>query len=72
MGDDGFLKKLNARCTLFNVFGDTQFLKGAVSKKYHEGDEYLVDIEIRTENQRGESTMPGRATVSLPSKTRWL
>ena len=72
MGDDGFLKKLNARCILFNMFGDTQFLKGAVSKRYHEGDEYLVDIEIRTENQRGENTMPGHAIVSLPSKSRWI
>jgi len=71
MGDDGFLRKLNARCILFNVFGDTQFLKGTVTKKYQEGNEYLVDIEIRTENQRGENTMPGHATVSLPSKFMW-
>jgi hypothetical protein len=69
MGDDGFLKKLNARCILFNVFGDTQFLKGKVAKKYQDGDEYLVEIEIRTENQRGENTMPGHAIVSLPSKS---
>lgn len=72
MGDDGFLKKLNARCTLFNVFGDTQFLKGTIVKKYQQGDEYLVDIGIQTENQRGENTMPGHATVSLPSKSRWI
>ncbi len=71
MGDEGFLKKLSARCIHFNVFGDTQYLKGAVTKKYTEGDEHLVDIEIRTENQRGESTMPGHATVALPSKTTW-
>ena len=72
MGDDGFLKKLDARCKLFNVFGDTQFLSGTVSRKYQEGDEYLVDIEIRTMNQRGENTMPGHGTVSLPSKTKWV
>ena len=72
MGDDGSLKKLNARCILFNVLGDTQFLKGTVVKKYQEGNEYLVDIEIRAENQRGENTMPGLATVSLPSKSRWI
>ena len=72
MGDDGFLKKLNARCILFNVFGDTQFLKGKVARKYQDGGEYLVDIEIRTENQRGENTMPGHATVSLLSKSMWI
>jgi acyl dehydratase len=71
MGDDGFLKKLDARCKLFNVFGDTQFLKGMVTKKYEGENEYLVDIEIRTENQRGENTMPGHATVSLPSRFMW-
>jgi len=72
MGDEGFLKKLNARCILFNVFGDTQFLYGTVSNKWQEGDEYLVEIDIKTVNQRGEETMPGKATVSLPSKVKWV
>ena len=72
MGDEGFLKKLSARCIRFNVFGDTQFIGGTVIKKYQEGDEYLVDVEIKTVNQRGEETMPGKATVSLPSKVRWV
>jgi acyl dehydratase len=72
MGDDGFLKKLSARCIRFNMFGDTQFIGGTITKKYQEGDEYLVDVEIKTVNQRGEETMPGKATVSLPSKVIWV
>jgi len=72
MGDEGFLKKLSARCILFNVFGDTQFVGGSVINKYQEGDEYLVEVEIKTVNQRGEATMPGKATVSLPSKVKWV
>ena len=72
MGDEGILRKLSARCILFNVFGDTQFLHGTVTKKYQEGDEYLVDVEIKTLNQRDELTMPGTATVALPSKVRWV
>ena len=72
MGNDGFLKKLSARCIRFNMFGDTQFIGGTITKKYQEGDEYLVDVEIKTVNQRGEETMPGKATVSLPSKVRWI
>jgi hypothetical protein len=72
MGDEGFLKKLSARCIRFNVFGDTQFVGGKVIEKYQESDEYLVDVEIKTVNQRGEETMPGKATVSLPAKTRWV
>jgi len=72
MGDEGFMKKLSARCILFNVFGDTQFIGGAVAKKWTEGDEYLVEIAIKTVNQRGEETMPGKAVVSLPSKVKWV
>jgi acyl dehydratase len=72
MGDEGFMKKLSARCIRFNVFGDTQFISGTVAKKWVEGDEYLVEIDIKTVNQRGEETMPGKAVVSLPSKVRWI
>ena len=72
MGDDGFLKKLDTRIQLPNIFGDTQWLKGRVGKKYTESDGHLVDIDFHAENQRGESTTPGHATVLLPSRTRWL
>ena len=72
MGDEGFLKKISARCIRFNVFGDTQWVGGTVANKHQEGDEYLVEIEISTLNQRGEQTMPGKALVSLPSKMRWV
>lgn len=72
MGDEGFLRKLSARCIRFNVFGDTQFVGGTVINKYRDGDEYLVDIEIKCINQRGEDIMPGKATVSLPSKVKWI
>jgi hypothetical protein len=54
------------------VFGDTQFVGGTVAKKWTEGDEYLVEIAIKTVNQRGEETMPGKAVVSLPSKVKWV
>ncbi|MBI2832606.1 MAG: MaoC family dehydratase N-terminal domain-containing protein [Chloroflexi bacterium] len=68
MGDDGFVKKLYAEIRRFNVIGDTTWCKGKVTKKYVENGEHLVDIEIRAENQRGEVTAPGWATVQLPSK----
>jgi hypothetical protein len=72
MGDDGFLKRLDARCKLFSVFGDTQTLKRTVVKERQEGDKHLVNIEIRAEDQRGENAMPGRATVSLPLRCAWI
>jgi len=68
MGDDGFITRLYAELRLFNVVGDTTWLKGKVIRKYQEAGDYLVDIECRGENQRGEITMPGRATVALPSR----
>jgi acyl dehydratase len=68
MGDDGFLKRMRAELRLFNVVGDTTWLKGKVTKKYMTEKEHLVDIECWAENQRGEITMPGTATVQLPSK----
>ena len=72
MGDDGFLKKLDAQCRLFNMFGDTQWFYGRVIRKYVEDDEYLVDCDIWAKNQRDENTTPGHATVRLLSRNRWL
>ncbi len=68
MGDDGFLKKHNVELRLFNFIGDTTWCKGKVTKKYIENGEHLVDCDIWAENQRGEVTAPGHATVVLPSR----
>ena len=68
MGDDAFLKRLRVECRRFNVYGDTQWCKGRViGKRVHDGAP-LVDLEIWAENQRGEVTAPGQATVMLPSR----
>jgi hypothetical protein len=67
MGDDGFLKKLNVEIRLPNIIGDATLCKGKVVKKYKEGEEHLVDLEVWAENQRGEITAPGKATVRLRS-----
>jgi len=34
IGDDGFLKRLRVECRRFNVYGDTQWCKGRVVRKY--------------------------------------
>ena len=68
MGDYGFLRRLRGELRRFNVVGDTTWLRGKVTKKYIEGERYLVDIECWAENQRGEVTLPGMVTVILPSK----
>ena len=68
MGNDGFLKRLRGELRRFNIVGDTTWCKGSVSKKYVDNGEHLVDIDCWAENQRGEKTLLGQATVKLPTK----
>jgi len=68
MGDAAFVKRLRAEMRRFNTLGDTTWCRGKVTRKYVKDAHALVDIELRGENQRGEVTTPGVATVVLPSK----
>ena len=68
MGDTAFLKRVRGEMRRFNLVGDTTWCKGKVSRKYVKDGYALVDLEIWAENQRGESSAPGLATVMLPSK----
>ncbi len=68
MGDDAFLWKLRAELRRFYMLGDTLWCKGKVTRKYIDSRKYCVDIECWGENQRGEVTIPGRATLILPSR----
>jgi len=67
MGDAGFLKRIRTELRRFNTMGDTTWCRGSVTKKYQKDGFALVDLEIRAENQRGEKTGEGLATVILPS-----
>jgi acyl dehydratase len=71
MGDNGFIRKVDVQFRKPNYYGDTQWVKGEVVKKYKDkvsDEEYnAVEIRILTVNQIGESTAPGIATVYLPS-----
>jgi hypothetical protein len=68
MGDVGFITKLYGELRRFNVVGDTTWIKGTVTRTYVEAGRHLVDLDVWGENQRGEITVPGRATVQLPSR----
>lgn len=67
MGDDGSLKRLKLRISRPNVFGDTTWCRARVTAKRAVEHEHLVDCEVWTENQLGEVTGTGEATVVLPS-----
>ena len=69
MGDAAFLKRIRGEVRKFNIVGDTTWLKGKVARKYAHDGYALVDLEIWAENQRGEITVHGRATVALPRRS---
>jgi acyl dehydratase len=69
MGDDAWLAALDVEFRKFNYVGDTHWMRGHVARKYlAAGGRPAVDLEIWGENQRGETTCPGHATVLLPSQ----
>jgi acyl dehydratase len=68
MGDDGWLVSQHSEIRKFNYIGDSHILTGEVVGKRIEDGRYLVDIEMRGTNQRGDITCPGTATVALPSR----
>ena len=65
MGDAGFLRRLNVCVLRHNLIGDTTWSRGTVSGKDPEG---VVHLTLRAENQRGETTASGSATVVLPER----
>ena len=68
MGDDAWLWKLDCQFRKFNYVGDTHWMRGRVTRKHLvDGDRPAVDLDVWGENQRGETTTPGHATILLPS-----
>lgn len=81
MGDEGALKKFGCQYRGMDyprlmktmnepVDGETWHCKAKVTKKYIEGEEHFVDLEIGVVNGKGETTTPGTATVVLPSRKK--
>jgi hypothetical protein len=69
MGDDAWLWKLDCEFRSFNYVGDVQWLRGTVTRRYlADGARPAVDLDLTAENQRGEQTTPGHATILLPSR----
>ncbi len=68
IGDHGFLRDMDVQVRRFNLVGDTTWCRGKVVEKLQEDDRHLVRLEIWAEDQRGDVTAKGVATVELPSK----
>ncbi|OIP28574.1 MAG: hypothetical protein AUK39_00200 [Dehalococcoidia bacterium CG2_30_46_19] len=68
IGLEGNLKKYNVRYRGMDFPEQDLACKGKVTKKYVHDNEHLVELDIWTENPKGEKTIIGTAVVSLPAK----
>ena len=68
IGDYGSIRRVACQYRGSQYKGDTITCRGKVVRKYSEGTEYLVDLEVWVENQNREIISPGEATVALPSR----
>ncbi|MFN8534899.1 MAG: MaoC/PaaZ C-terminal domain-containing protein [Dehalococcoidia bacterium] len=65
MGPNSLVRKLGCQYRGMDFPGDVITVRGAIVRKYQEDGEQIVELDVWTENQRGEKTTPGKATVSL-------
>ena len=68
VGEEGWVKKISVQHRGMDFPGEQLTCKGTVTKKYIQDGEHIVELEIWTENPRGEKTAPATATVVLPSR----
>lgn len=73
MGDDAWIWKFSSQIRRFNFIGDTQYFFGKVIRKFEtDAGTPAVDLEFWGQNQNGDVTCPGGATVLLPSRAKGL
>ena len=68
MGDDGLVRRVSIQHRGINYKNDTLTTNGQVIGKRVEDGEHLVDVHLWVENQAGENTDIGQATIALPSR----
>ena len=68
VGEKGAIKKFG--CSYRGMDEPNQDIdcRGVIAKKYQEGDQNFVELDIWTENPDGQKTTPGTAVVTLPSR----
>ena len=69
VGDSGDVVAVDLRYTGFNFKNDTLTTRGKVTRTYVEDGDHLVDLDVSVENQNGENTAPGSATVRVPARS---
>ena len=67
-GDDAWIQKLFVEYRKMDVVNKTVSAKAKVTKKYEQDGKHLIDLDVWVENEEGEVTTPGRATMRLLSR----
>jgi acyl dehydratase len=65
IGAEGRIKKYGCSYRGMDYPNEDILCKGVVTRKYEKDGEKLVDLEVWTENPKGQKTTPGTATVKL-------
>jgi len=71
LGDDANLLIMDAQVRRFNLVGDTTYMRGKVTRKWIEADSddsHRIECDVWAEDQRGELTAKGTATIGLPKR----
>ncbi len=67
-GDNGWIKKWNVSYRGMDIARAPITVFAKVTKKYEQGGEHLVDLEVGTRKTDGTVTTPGTATLRLAKK----
>ena len=68
LGEQGRIKKFGCQYRGMDELSQDITCRGVVMKKYQEGTQNIVELDIWTENPQGQKTTPGQAVVTLPSR----
>jgi len=69
VGDKGHVKSFGCQYRGMDEPNQDITCRGVVTKKYAEGSQNFVELDIWTENPQGQKTTPGTAVVTLPSRS---
>lgn len=63
LSHDGRIRTISCQYRGMDMRGATFTCKGVVTDKREDGGERMVELEVWTENEKGERTTPGKAVV---------
>ena len=70
IGEEGWLRRFACQFRGMNLPDRDIIVKGKVTRKYTEDGRGCLDCEVWAENDQGDTTTPGTATVVLPRRSR--